>query len=226
MLIRNMKDISVIQEKDTKRKNNAKNKAKSVIIAINNNSGLFTWQDLKKDNIKVMELNFQNSDYYGQVQEMEDGTVIRNGKGVLKYHSGRIFEGTWVNDMRDGEGYEKFSSSANSKLKEPVAWNVYKGSFLKGRAHGKGVYTWHTGEVYEGEWVKGHKHGRGVWKGQFNEYFIGDWKRSKPHGYGMHIWTNGDRYEGEWKQALKCGNGTDIFANGDVYVGEYKDGKF
>jgi hypothetical protein len=161
-----------------------------------------------------MELNFQKSDYYGQVEEVND-KVVREGKGVMKYHSGRTYEGTWSEDRRTGEGYEMFENG-----------NIYKGSFEKGRAHGKGVYTWHTGEVYEGEWVKGHKHGRGVWKGQSGEYFIGDWKRSKPHGYGMHIWKNQDRYEGEWKQGLKCGNGTDIFSNGDVYVGEYFEGKF
>ena len=161
-----------------------------------------------------MELNYQNADYYGQVEERE-GKVYRQGKGVMRYHSGRIYEGTWDNDQRSGEGYEKFENG-----------NVYKGNFSNGRAHGKGVYQWVSGEVYEGEWVKGHKHGRGVWKGQSGEYFIGDWKRSKPHGYGMHIWKNQDRYEGEWKQSLKSGNGTDIFANGDVYVGEYLEGKF
>ena len=91
-----------------------------------------------------MELNFANADYYGQVHTQDDDTVIRQGKGVMKYHSGRIYEGNWLEDMREGEGYERFENN-----------NVYKGRFKKGRAHGKGVYTWQTGEVYEGEWIKG-----------------------------------------------------------------------
>lgn len=97
-------DLPRLREK----KQTAKEKAKSVIIDIRDNSKLFTWEDLKKDNIKVMEINYQNADYYGQVKEGNDGSVIRNGKGVLKYHSGRIYEGTWVDDLREGDGYERF----------------------------------------------------------------------------------------------------------------------
>ncbi|CAI2363428.1 unnamed protein product [Moneuplotes crassus] len=161
-----------------------------------------------------MEINYENADYYGQVLATSE-TPTRSGKGVLKYHSGRVYQGYWANDQREGEGYEKFENG-----------NIYKGNFQEGRAHGKGVYTWVSGECYEGEWVKGHKHGKGIWKGHDGEYFMGDWKRSKPHGYGMHIWKNGDRYEGEWQKGLKSGSGTDIFKNGDVYVGEYHEGKF
>lgn len=65
-----------------------------------------------------MELNFANADYYGQVLTLDDDTVIRNGKGVMKYHSGRIYEGTWLQDTRHAEGYERFENS-----------NVYKGNF-------------------------------------------------------------------------------------------------
>lgn len=94
-------------------KKQAKEKAKSIIIT--SNSKLFTWEDLKKDGKKVMELNFQNADYYGQVDEKqsseaEEQAVIRKGKGVLKYHSGRVYEGMWDNDLRNGEGYERFEN--------------------------------------------------------------------------------------------------------------------
>jgi len=88
-----------------------------------------------------MEINYENADYYGQVEDTEERS-IRNGKGVLKYHSGRIYQGPWLDDQRNGEGYEQFENG-----------NVYKGNFEKGRAHGKGVYNWVSGEVYEGEWV-------------------------------------------------------------------------
>ena len=244
MHIEDFKCDSSVAPDSSYKKQVAKEKAKNVIIEINKNSNLFSWEDLKKDNIKVMEINYQDSDYYGQITEKDDGSVFRSGKGVLKYHSGRIYQGCWVDDLREGDGYERFErwsecskfdktvNTAGSKTMSSIlhdnfsCWNVYKGNFLKGKAHGKGVFTWSSGEVYEGEWVKGYKHGRGVWKGNSTEYFIGDWKRGKPYGYGMHIWTNGDRYEGEWKKGLKFGKGTDIFANGDVYVGEYIDGKF
>ena len=65
----------------------------------------------------------------------------RNGKGVMRYKSGRQYEGQWENDMRNGRGFERYPNS-----------NSYFGFFKNGKAHGKGVYTWNNGEVYDGEW--------------------------------------------------------------------------
>jgi hypothetical protein len=30
----------------------------------------------------------------------------RDGLGIMKYSSGRLYEGNWYDDMREGEGYE------------------------------------------------------------------------------------------------------------------------
>ena len=49
----------------------------------------------------------------------------RNGKGVMKYKCGRIYEGDWMNDVRHGRGFEKYENG-----------NVYLGQFEKGKAHG------------------------------------------------------------------------------------------
>jgi hypothetical protein len=32
----------------------------------------------------------------------------RQGKGVMKYKSGRVFEGEWIKDLRHGRGYERY----------------------------------------------------------------------------------------------------------------------
>ena len=47
--------------------------------------------------------------------------------------------------------------------------------FSKGRAHGRGAYTWITGETYDGEWVMGMKEGQGVWKTNDGDSYIGEW---------------------------------------------------
>jgi hypothetical protein len=47
------------------------------------------------------------------------------GKGVMIYKSGRVYEGDWKDDLRDGHGYERYANG-----------NVYKGSFETGKAHG------------------------------------------------------------------------------------------
>lgn len=58
--------------------------------------------------------------YFGEICESK-----RNGKGVMRYKSGRVFEGDWQNDLRHGHGYERYQNG-----------NVYKGSFDTGKAHG------------------------------------------------------------------------------------------
>lgn len=39
----------------------------------------------------------------------------------------------------------------------------YIGEFRKGYPHGKGTYTWSTGEKYEGEWERGLRDGEGTY---------------------------------------------------------------
>jgi len=40
--------------------------------------------------------------------EMAEGK--RQGKGVMKYKSGRLYEGDWLKDLRHGRGYEKYEN--------------------------------------------------------------------------------------------------------------------
>ena len=64
------------------------------------------------------------------------GTIIngkRHGKGIIKYKTGRQYEGYWDRDLRDGKGFERYPNG-----------NTYFGQFKYGKAHGKGVYTWKT----------------------------------------------------------------------------------
>lgn len=74
----------------------------------------------------------------------------------------RIYEGTWVEDKRDGHGYEVFSDG-----------NTYQGGYKQGKPHGKGIYTWANSEIYEGEFKMGVKDGYGVWKGTQGDSYIG-----------------------------------------------------
>lgn len=43
----------------------------------------------------------------------------------MKYKTSRLYEGDWVNDLRQGKGYERYAKG-----------NVYLGYFDKGKAHG------------------------------------------------------------------------------------------
>ena len=88
---------------------------------------------------------FRKKRYVDAVFVGECVEMRRTGKGIMRYKTGRIYEGDWLNDLRHGHGYERYAN-----------FNVYFGSFETGKAHGQGHYTWHhTGEIYDGQWVRG-----------------------------------------------------------------------
>ena len=67
--------------------------------------------------------------------------------GLMRYKSGRFYEGHWYNDMREGKGFERYANG-----------HTYEGYYHKGKPHGYGVYSWGNNcERYEGEWYMGAK---------------------------------------------------------------------
>ena len=163
--------------------------------------------------------------YRGQTLQTEkysetSGDFQKHGLGVYIYAKStnplkpKVYEGSFINDEKDGHGFEQFVSGA-----------TYTGGYKRGKAEGKGVYHWPDGEIYEGEWRNGNKHGYGVWRGKHGDSYIGQWVDGKAQGYGVHTWANGDKYEGEWHKNLRHGSGSDFFKNGDTYVGSYYNGK-
>jgi len=64
-------------------------------------------------------------------------------------------QGTYEGDCKGGlaEGQGKAVGTDN-----------YEGEFKKGYPHGKGTYTWTTGEVYTGKWKKGTRSGVGEYR--------------------------------------------------------------
>ena len=78
----------------------------------------------------------KNTLYKGTLKERK-----RHGLGALIYENGRVYEGEWQDDRRNGRGYELFQNSVK-----------YIGLYLNNKAHGKGILTWPNGEMYDGEW--------------------------------------------------------------------------
>ncbi len=60
--------------------------------------------------------------------------------------------------------------------------DFYKGDFIKGLPHGKGIYTWKNGATYDGEWKKGQRDGYGIYsyKYQYKDSTLeGEWKNDR-----------------------------------------------
>ena len=59
---------------------------------------------------------FKDAIFRGEIDESNK----RNGKGVIVYkNGGRVYEGDWYMDKRQGRGYEMFANG-----------NIYQGEFF------------------------------------------------------------------------------------------------
>ncbi|KAF4324046.1 hypothetical protein JM18_001933 [Phytophthora kernoviae] len=127
----------------------------------------------------------------------DDGSVHRRGR--LKYPTGDVYDGEWIDGKRHGQGLLTFAGGGS-----------YTGEFAHNLFEGFGVLRipksqhpltklWMRGEKFEGEFVCGLKHGRGTWQTR-----------------------GGDQYDGEFKQGLYGGRGVCVYGgSGDVYDGEF-----
>ena len=79
---------------------------------------------------------------------------------------------------------------------------LYEGDFENGVMHGRGKYTWTTGNVYEGDFENGVMHGR-----------------------GRYTWPSGDVYEGDFRKGKFSGRGQLIKSDGNSFKGRFKDGR-
>ena len=66
--------------------------------------------------------------------------------------------------------------------------------------HGKGVYTYHNGDMYDGEWREDKRHGKGTVTyapadDGSTEKYVGDWVEGKMHGLGRYEYADGGIYE-------------------------------
>lgn len=74
----------------------------------------------------------------------------------------------------------------------------YKGEWLAGEMHGKGVLTLADASVYDGEFLRGRKQGHGKLKGADGAEYEGFWLDDIYHGEGRYTSAKGNVYEGEW----------------------------
>ena len=67
---------------------------------------LFDFPDLQKDpNFGIK--HFKDSHYMGVINPEKNS---REGLGICVYENTRLYEGNWLNDKRNGKGYERFSN--------------------------------------------------------------------------------------------------------------------
>ena len=83
----------------------------------------------------------------------------------------------------------------------------YKGTWSKGRFHGKGTLKYANGSTYTGEFFEGSKNGHGHYMSSEGYEYIGDWVGGKQTGKAQVSYKNGDLYTGKIKDGLRHGHG-------------------
>ncbi|KAL1337032.1 hypothetical protein AAHE18_10G106100 [Arachis hypogaea] len=101
---------------------------------------------------------------------------------------------------------------------------MYEGEWKRGKASGKGKFSWPSGATYEGEFKSGRMEGFGVFVGSDGDTYRGSWSSDRKHGFGLKRYANGDVYEGWWKRNLQDGHGRYVWKNGNMYTGEWRNG--
>ena len=155
------------------------------------------------------------------------------GRGVMVYASGDMYEGQWKAGKREGQGTTRYAIGnvyegqykADTKEGEGkfcyATGDVYEGQYKAGKQEGKGKYSYANGNVYEGQYKANMREGQGTKSYANGDVYDGEWKADKREGQGTYRSASGNVYEGEWKADNKEGRGKYTFANRDVYEGQW-----
>lgn len=99
----------------------------------------------------------------------------------------------------------------------------YEGGFLDNLQHGEGTYTRADGSLYRGDWKLGLRDGFGYYRWEDGSDYRGYFKGDERDGYGKMTQSNGNVYEGFWSQGRRHGHGKMAWPDGETYEGEWKD---
>jgi len=101
--------------------------------------------------------------------------------------------------------------------------SVYRGEFLNGQKHGRGINRWKT-QLYEGQWLNGKRCGFGSYLYLDGRRFIGHHMNDK-RICGKFYWpAQGSTYDGEYMNGVRHGRGIFTWKSGDSYDGYFKEG--
>ena len=158
----------------------------------------------------------------------------KQGRGEYIWENGDKYDGDWVADTQSGNGKWSWASGDRyqGQVKDSIivgegeyffakSGDSFKGSFLAGKPHGKGVYQFSSGDKYEGEMQAGVQSGRGIYSYKSGDRIDGLFVNNNANGRGVYYFANGNRYEGDLVGGGLTGKGVLMYANGNKYEGDF-----
>ncbi|KAL5247093.1 hypothetical protein ACHWQZ_G019081 [Mnemiopsis leidyi] len=144
--------------------------------------------------------------YYGEIVDFK-----RQGRGIMTYPDGDLYDGFFNAGVKEGQGTQKWLDGS-----------FYQGPFKGGKRHGKGVHQWPSGEVYDGEFVEDKRSGPGSYTWPSGDKFVGEFLDDAKHGRGEFVFSNGNIFKGEYKNDSRSGEGVMTYKNSTEDRGVWK----
>ena len=133
--------------------------------------------------------------YHFVTENGESKTMSRGytGKASASYPNGDVYEGDFLDGIREGRGVYRYGSNGDKYDGEwrqnrkhgigKMSYNgkgEYQGYWENGRRHGEGVFTYPNGDVYSGWWRFGEKEGTGTYSSKSTKMkMYGDWENGE-----------------------------------------------
>ena len=139
-------------------------------------------------------------------------------QGQVTYRSGDVYTGTFDEKGRPSGSHGHYLWAADGQ--------EYKGDFIEGYRHGKGVLTWPNGSVYQGSFVRNVRTGPAIYHAPGGIVYHGSFQQGVYHGYGEYQGPDKSVFRGTFDNGKPHGHGVLVNQNGDiVHDGEWEHGK-
>lgn len=143
------------------------------------------------------------------------GREISPGVREVTYDDGSIYRGGLRGTRLHGSG--EYESKAQGFK--------YRGEYLDGNMHGKGLLNFASGDVFEGEFAENRPHGKGIYKFANGDSYVGEMKAGSLTGRGLFTTKSGDTIDGTFVDGKAAGKGVYKFSSGDKYEGDMVQGR-
>ena len=172
----------------------------------------------------------QEGEYMG---EFAPKTRAFQGRGIMKFKTGDIYDGFWEDGLMHGHGNiiyatlfddDEDDSDEEEKKEEKntKVTSMFVGEFCKGKRR-EGTLTYENGDEYTGNFDENGLRASGSIKFLNGDEFAGLFEEGAMK-CGIMTFKSGDVYSGEFMDSMFHGSGKMLFANGDEYSGEFEKG--
>ena len=181
---------------------------------------------LQKEKENKIDININNNEIQEKIFSSKSGGINkgkyighlidgkREGRGIIKWDNGDLYNGEWKNDKKEGKGIYCYNNGQR-----------YEGDWYEDKKEGRGIYYWNNGEFqgdrYEGEWRDDNYEGKGIYYYNDGSKYEGDFKKGKREGKGVYYYSNGDREMGDYLDNNEIGTHVVLKANGKIDSNTY-----